>query len=128
MTVLTTQHAAQVVQAALCPMCGNRSSAKEITLPGLLIDRQQRKVWVAGSEVRLTNLEYDLLVYFAQRPDMLVTNKELYREVWGYQYLPRTTRTIPAFVSRLRRKLWAIEGCSVTFQVVRGLGWRFRVE
>jgi DNA-binding response OmpR family regulator len=52
----------------------------------------------------LSNREFELLHYLAERPGKVVTREELLRAVWGY-HEETLTRTIDNFVVRLRRKI-----------------------
>lgn len=128
MTLATARYAASIVHAIKCPLCGTRSEANTITLPGMRIDLHRQRAWIAGRELELTRREHELLVYFAHRHDTVVTKRNLLIDIWGYQVVPRTTRTVESHISRLRRKIAATTGDSSYFQSVWGIGWRLRPE
>jgi len=126
MAVATARLAASLARPAHCPLCGTNSEPNVIALPGLRISCATRRVWIAGAEVKLTGMEYRLLEYLAKRPDAVVTKKQLYQDVWGFQIMPRGTRTVDSHVSRLRRKLSAVDGNAIVIEAAWGTGWRFR--
>jgi two-component system phosphate regulon response regulator PhoB len=92
---------------------------------GLLrVDRDEQRVWVAGSEVTLTPLEYKLLVTLHDRRDQVQSRDTLLSDVWGIS-ADVTTRTVDTHVKRLRSKL----GDAADYvQTVRGVGYRFAVS
>jgi Transcriptional regulatory protein, C terminal len=82
--------------------------------PGLLLDRDQRRVWVDGAEVTLTFQEFELLAFLAAHPVTVFSRADLVREVWQRDF-GADSRTVDVHVSRLRRKLGPSYGrCLVT--------------
>jgi DNA-binding response OmpR family regulator len=75
-----------------------------IRIGDLAIDPSRREVTVDGTEVKLANKEYELLLTLASEPRRVFTKSELLRDVWGYRTMGRT-RTLDSHASRLRRKL-----------------------
>ena len=74
--------------------------------------------------MRLTVRELDLLEYFVQRPDEVVSREDLLVHVWGYH--PDTlTRTVDSTLSRLRKKLESNPKRPIFFESVYGQGYRF---
>lgn len=126
MAIATARLAASLARPAQCPLCGTTNEPSVIALPGLRINTSAHRAWIAGTEIALTAKEYNLLVYLAKRPDDVITKKRLYLDVWGYQTMPRSTRTIESHVSRLRCKIAAVEGSEITIENVWGTGWRLR--
>jgi len=70
----------------------------------IVVDPAQRKVWVRGREVALSNKEFGLLRVLATEPTRVFAKRELLEAVWGYR-TPTRTRTLDSHASRLRRKL-----------------------
>jgi Transcriptional regulatory protein, C terminal len=91
--------------------------------PGLVLDQDQRRVWVDGSEVTLTFQEFELLAFLAAHPATVFSRADLVREVWQRDFAA-DSRTVDVHVSRLRRKLGPAHGrCLVTEYRV---GYQFR--
>lgn len=87
----------------------NRASSpdKQITtyVQGeLSINYAERRVLVAGQQVRLTATEYRLLCELAFNAGRVLTNSQLLQRVWGEQSA-EDTRILRTFVKNLRRKL-----------------------
>ena len=67
----------------------------------------------------LSRLEYDLLLFLAERPRRAFTRAQLLESVWGYSHA--SGRTIDVHVRRLRAKLGAAGPLLTT---IRGIGYR----
>jgi hypothetical protein len=78
-----------------------------------------RTVLRAGSPIRLSRLEYDLLLFFLRHPDRVFTRQQLLTHVWGHTFAG--SRTVDVHVRRLRLKL-ELERPLVT--TVHGVGYR----
>jgi hypothetical protein len=90
---------------------------------GLLLDHEQRRVWVDGAEVTLTFQEFELLAFLAAHPATVFSRADLVREVWQRDFAA-DSRTVDVHVSRLRHKLGPSYGrCLVTEY---RLGYQFR--
>jgi DNA-binding response OmpR family regulator len=85
-------------------LAGERPPVLQVA--GLEIDRGARRVAVAGQEVHLTPLEFDLLVTLAADPGTVRSREELMGEVWGWADA-RGTRTLDSHVKSLRAKIGA---------------------
>jgi hypothetical protein len=71
---------------------------------GLLLDHDQRRVWVDGAEVTLTFQEFELLAFLSAHPSTVFTRADLVRQVWQRDFAA-DSRTVDVHVSRLRHKL-----------------------
>lgn len=76
---------------------------------------------LAGVELTLTKVEYDVLAALAVRPEQLVTRQQLLEQVWGDRL--GDSHLVDVHVANLRRKLRAVGG-EVEVLTVRGLGYR----
>lgn len=69
----------------------------------LTINLKQHVVRYDEQEVALTPKEYDLLVLFAQNPNVALHRETIYERIWGGN-LEYTSKTVDLHVQRLRRK------------------------
>jgi DNA-binding response OmpR family regulator len=81
-------------------------AAAELRIGDLEINQEERRVRRAGSEAHLTPIEFELLVYLAQRHRSVLSRERLLAEVWGWAE-GCGTRTVDSHVKSLRRKLGA---------------------
>ncbi len=68
------------------------------------INFASRQVKTAGTEVRLTSKEFDLLLYFAAHANQTLTHRELLQAVWGPDY-GEEQEYLRVFINRLRKKI-----------------------
>jgi len=87
----------------------------------LRVDPAAHRVWVAGSEVALTSLEFKLLLTLYERKNRVQTRSVLLNDIWGIE-ADITTRTVDTHVKRLREKLRTV---GRYIETVRGVGYRF---
>lgn len=90
----------------------------------LAIDIATRRVWLADQEIQLTTKEFDLLLYFIQHADRVVTAEMLARDVWREPN--RATPLQPVIyvhLSNLRRKLGR-KGEINPIRTIRGTGYQ----
>jgi two-component system OmpR family response regulator len=78
-----------------------------------------RQVLVDGEPLPLTRLEFDLLLFLAERPRKVFTRGQLLSGVWGYEHTGE--RTVDVHVRRLRLKLGTSHPVITT---VYGVGYR----
>jgi len=96
-----------------------------IRVDDLTIDPSQRRVTLGEGEVQLTQLEFDLLLFFASHPGQVFSRDRLMAEVWG-QETHTETGTVTVHVRRLRAKLEADPARPNHIETVWGVGYRFR--
>jgi two-component system phosphate regulon response regulator PhoB len=88
----------------------------------LKVDEGGHRVWVSGEEIRLTALEFRLLITFLARRGRVQTREVLLSDVWGIE-AEVTTRTVDTHVKRLREKLGA---AGAYIETLRGVGYRLK--
>ncbi len=87
------------------------------------VDNNLYKVFYAERDLGLTIKEFKLLRLLISNADVTVEREELFRAVWGEDYMGET-RTLDMHIAQLREKIKSVGGkdCIVT---VRGIGYRF---
>jgi DNA-binding response OmpR family regulator len=88
------------------------------------VDFDTHEVEIEGESHRLTQLELDLLRYFAQNPGRVLSRKELLEKVWQLRNYDNT-RTVDNFIMRLRRRFEVDVQEPRHFVSVRGAGYKF---
>lgn len=87
----------------------------------LRLDVARRQAAVAGRELTLTTLEFDLLLAFARAPGRVFAREALIERVWGPSF-DGVDRVVDVHVSNLRQKL-AAAGAEGLLRTVRGVGY-----
>ena len=88
------------------------------------IDFLHREVRKRGTQIELTNKEFELLRYLISRNGVPVSRECLLDEVWGYESFPNT-RTVDNYILRLRKKLEDDPESPQHFLTVHGFGYKF---
>lgn len=86
------------------------------------MDTVHRYVVRNGEIVDLTPIEYSLLVYLVDHPDILLLYQELYEQVWDCDWLG-DNRTVMVHISNLRKKIDPENTGMI--RTVRGAGYIF---
>jgi two-component system, OmpR family, alkaline phosphatase synthesis response regulator PhoP len=89
----------------------------------VVIDPAQRVVVRDGEAVKLTHLEFELLLFLVRNPQRVFPRAQLLRLVWGQT--AGTPRTVDNFVGQLRKRLERDPEQPRHFITVRGSGYRF---
>lgn len=100
------------------------NNAKTIEAGGLKLDGKSRRAFVNGSELVLTNKEFDLLYFLASSPDTVYSKEELFNEIWNYDSIGETS-TITVHVNRIRDKIKEVDPTIDFIHTVWGKGYRF---
>ncbi len=88
------------------------------------IDLVKHKVFVKAEEIKLTAMEFKLLLTFIQRKGRLQSRDQLLKDVWDFD-VDVTTRTVDTHVKRLRQKMG---DSGDMIETVRGYGYRLKDE
>jgi two-component system, OmpR family, response regulator MprA len=99
-------------------------SSEQLSYADLVLDSATREAWRGGQPLDLTAREFDLLAFFLRRPRQVLTRDQIFRGVWGSDYLGGSN-IIDANVSYLRDKL-EDGGRPRLIQTVRGVGYALR--
>ncbi len=100
-------------------------SQPSFTSGDLQISFAQRRVTIAGKEVKLTPTEYSLLQEFVLNAGKVLTHTHLLNKVWGSEY--REEREyLHVFVRRLRAKLEPDPTNPRYIITVPGIGYQFK--
>src|ERR687883_1570627 len=89
----------------------------------ITIDVPAHTVARDGAEVKLTPLEFDLLVALARKPRQVFTREVLLEQVWGYRHAA-DTRLVNVHVQRLRSKIERDPEHPEVVLTVRGVGYK----
>lgn len=91
----------------------------------IVLDLQSRQVTIDGNAVALLKKEFDILLYFMQRPDHIVDKAVLAESVWGDHIdMVDNFQFVYAQIKNLRKKL-ADAGASLNIKAVYGFGYKF---
>jgi two-component system alkaline phosphatase synthesis response regulator PhoP len=94
-----------------------------LTFDDVTVDPNQRAVKRGGEPVKLTHLEFELLLFFMRNPRVVFGRARLFSLVWGQT--AGSPRTVDNFVGQLRKHFEEDPESPRHFITVRGSGYRF---
>lgn len=97
-----------------------------LKLEDLELDQENQIAYRNGSAIELSEKETQLLSYFMQYPEQLLTHQQIYQHLWG-EDSPPSSNVLAALVRLLRRKIEAT-GEKTLIHTVYGKGYRFMIE
>jgi two-component system response regulator CpxR len=102
-------------------------AGERFTVAGFNVDPASRAISFCSVPIELTDLEFTLLQLFLRRPFQVIGREEICEQVFERPFRP-TDRSPDMLVSRLRRKLEALEGFQGSVKAVRSSGYLFAPE
>ena len=96
---------------------------EQIVVGDLEINAATRSVTKAGSELRLTAREFDLLWFLATNPKRVFSRSHLLDRVWGDEG-DRDSSTVTVHMRRLREKVERVPSQPEHLETVWGVGYR----
>ena len=99
----------------------NGGAQEEFTCGDLTVNRSERKIFLAGEALTLPPKEYDILLYFLEHPNRLISKESLIVGAWGYDS-EMTERGLDNHIKNIRK---AIQASEMQITTIRKLGYRF---
>lgn len=111
------------IEAVLRRSSIGNGKGKQTKVGKLIIDSENKRVFLNEEDISLTAKEYSLLMYFVDNINVVVLRENIINQVWGYNYVG-DTRTVDTHIKQLRGKLTS--ECQY-IKTVHGFGYRFEV-
>ena len=104
---------------------GSAAVSKQMSAGNIELSIESRRVAVDGSDVPLLKKEFDILLYFMQRPGHIVDKAVLAESVWGDHIdAADNFQFVYAQIKNLRKRL-AEAGATFNIKAVYGFGYKF---
>ena len=104
---------------------GSGAVSNTITAGNITLDLGSRTIKVAGKDVALLKKEFDILLYFMQRPGHIVDKAVLSEAVWGAHIdMVDNFQFVYAQIKNLRKRL-SEAGATINIKAVYGFGYKF---
>lgn len=101
------------------------SKASVIESGDMRLDRDGRRVFIAGKEINLTAKEFDVLELLALNANKVYGRDKLLALVWGTDY-PGDARTVDVHIRRLREKIESSPSDPKYVHTKWGVGYYFK--
>ena len=112
------------VRAVLRRSGGAQPESKLLRAGNLLLDEDAHVVKLAGAEIELTPMEYNLLHTLMSHPGRAFSRMELLKHAQGFAY-DGYERTVDVHIKNLRKKIEPDPGQPAYVLTVFGVGYRF---
>ena len=100
-----------------------------LSLPGLEIYPDRRKVYRDRREINLTTKEYDILCLLVTNKGRVLTYEQLYQKIWGEESIGNESNAVGCHIRNLREKLYeASPEAPFAIRCVREVGYCFDLE
>lgn len=99
--------------------------APTLQIGPLKIDEESRIAMLNNEELTLTKLEYDMLYYFAENAEKVLSRERILSRVWRSHSDP-LTNVVDVYISRLRQKLSSAD--DIAIETLRGNGYRLSTK
>ena len=97
----------------------SRKQEKRLAVGDLSMDMKRREAYIGDHMMTLTKKEFELLEYFIQNKDIVLSRDSILNDIWGFDY-DGDTRIVDVHVFKLRNKLNASR---VHIKSSRGVGY-----
>jgi two-component system response regulator CssR len=93
-----------------------------LNIEGYLLDHGQRLVFEGENEITFSNKEFELLKYFCENKNNVLSREQILAKVWGNDYFG-TDRVVDDTLRRIRKKLPRLK-----VESIYGLGYKLVVK
>ncbi|PKM95886.1 MAG: DNA-binding response regulator [Firmicutes bacterium HGW-Firmicutes-1] len=107
-------------------LVGINQEKNELSIRGLTINLGTRRVSLNGQNIFLTAKEFDLLLYLAQNPDIVLSKDLIFDRVWGMDSFGDIA-TVTVHIGKIREKIEKDTSNPQYIETVWGAGYRFMV-
>ncbi|UCZ53557.1 response regulator transcription factor [Bacillus shivajii] len=98
---------------------------QKISHRGLVIKPRKGEVLLNGEQTKLTKYEFNLLYYFMENPNVVLSREQLVEQIHPYAESTIMDRTIDAHIKKLREKIEDTPSKPERIITVRGMGYQF---
>ena len=108
------------------PFAGSTLQGK-MTSGDLTIDYDERKVFIEGEEIRLTQTEYNIVALLAKRAGRVLTYEEIIQAVWGADDIG-SVKKLQVNMANIRKKMGVKPGANKYIQNELSIGYRMNLD
>ncbi|SNS30674.1 DNA-binding response regulator, OmpR family, contains REC and winged-helix (wHTH) domain [Anaerovirgula multivorans] len=99
---------------------------KTITFADIKIYKDAHKILKQDKEIKLSKTEFKLLIYLVEHPFIVLSRKEILKNVWNSQLYDEAI--VNTYIKRIRQKLERNNEGKQYIRSVRGIGYMFEAE
>ena len=95
----------------------------ELEIRGLILNKKTNEVFVEGTEVHLTPIEFKILQLLMENKNITFSIQEIYEKVWNEPFY-NSENTVAVHIRRIREKIEVNPKEPVYLKVVWGVGYK----
>ena len=99
-----------------------------LSFPALTVSLAQYEVLYEGSKVDMPPKELEVLYFLASHPNQVFTRDQLLEQVWGFNFVGDSSRTVDVHIKRIREKLPGCEKHGWLIRTIWGVGYKFEIK
>lgn len=99
--------------------------ASTLSFSDLTIYPYERRILWQEKEIKLTNLEFETLLYLARHPDRVFTKRQIYQHLYEEEPIRDVDNIIYCLIRSLCKKLEPDPRHPKYIHTVRGVGYKF---
>lgn len=111
---------------ALLRRTGTLGTDNQLTVADFTVNLNSRNVSFQDQSLSLNGREYDLLVYFLQNPDTIITKEQIFDRLWGFDS-ETALSVVEVYMSNLRKKIKAVADHQ-PIRTLRNVGYMLETE
>ncbi|USB33162.1 response regulator transcription factor [Paenibacillus sp. YPG26] len=98
-----------------------------IQIRHIQFDRRTQQITnlMSQEEIRLTEKQFKIFLYFLRHPNQIMTKEQIYEEIWQQDYI-EGDKTLAVHIRYLRQKLELDPQNPEIIETVRGIGYRVK--
>lgn len=107
----------------LNPDIGIQSCADRIVAGDLILDKETHQTIVGDRQIRLTAIEFDILLLLASHPGRVFSAEEIFKRVWKERYYS-SNNTVMVHIRKIREKIEDDANSPNRIKTVWGVGYK----
>lgn len=104
------------------------TTSSEFSYRDLVIDFDKARVYISQTEIHLTPIEHQILLFLAKNQGRVCTSRMIIKEVWGNTATEGDAQNLRVVMANLRRKIEPSTTQPIYILTVTGVGYRFNDE
>ena len=105
----------------------HRTVEESIIYGNLTILVKSHRVLLDDKEIKMTNKEYELLLFLASNPNIVFSKEQLFDRIWGMDS-NGDTATVMVHINRIREKIEKDVANPRFIETIWGAGYRFNIN
>lgn len=91
---------------------------------GLKLNKNTKTVTLSGRSIKLTSIEYNILLYFMRNMGKVLSSNDIYKEVWNQETAFNIGNSVAVHIRHLRKKIEKNSKAPKYIKVVWGIGYK----